>query len=275
MVTDLLLVSVGNSRTRIAHGRVKPDGTRGDLEPAVVVENTDPDAALAAAVRVIDRLESESARILLASVTDPVADPLAERLAAVPAAPRLVRLVSAAGQGLKVPIVAEVENPAAVGVDRLLTALAASDRTQGDCVVVDAGTAVTVDFVDRHGIFQGGVIAPGLGAMLRAMHQTTAKLPLLAPPGRLVDGHAAAAPRGPLGKNTSEAMLLGASRAIVGLVHDRLNAYAELAGGYPRIIATGGDAGLLFEHDDLVEHIIPDLLLMGMQAAWIRAAAEA
>jgi pantothenate kinase type III len=80
-----------------------------------------------------------------------------------------------------------------------------------------------------------------------------------------------AVPAGPLGRNTRDAMLLGAIEAVRGLSHRMIDRYAEVEGGYPRVIATGGDAALLFREDDLIEHIVPDLVLIGMQTAWIRS----
>jgi pantothenate kinase type III len=73
---------------------------------------------------------------------------------------------------------------------------------------------------------------------------------------------------GALGKNTQQAMTLGALNSVRGLVRWQVERFAEMAGRYPRVIATGGDAPLLFEGDDLVEHVVPDLQLVGMVAAW-------
>jgi type III pantothenate kinase len=169
----------------------------------------------------------------------------------------------AAGQ-VRIPIAVELVGPVTTGVDRLLNALAAFSRSGGQpCVVIDAGTAVTVDFIDRHGVFQGGVIAPGVSMMLGAMHTGTSALPAVASPRSRED-----VPAGPLGKNTVDAMTLGALNAVRGLAHVQIDAFAETAGRYPRVVATGGDAPILFENDPLVEHIVPDLPLMGMLAAW-------
>ena len=63
------------------------------------------------------------------------------------------------------------------GVDRLLNAAAAYATLKQACVVVDAGTAVTVDFVDGHGTFHGGAIAPGARLQIDALHRGTDALP--------------------------------------------------------------------------------------------------
>ena len=142
--------------------------------------------------------------------------------------------------------------------------------------MIDAGTCITVDFVDAFGVFQGGAIAPGVALMLRSMHTGTSALPDIAPPRKGDDTSWMNndTVKGALGKNTKQAMLLGTLNAVRGLVRWQVEKFAETAGAYPRVIATGGDAPLLFDPrvggvgDDLVEHIVPDLQLVGMVAAW-------
>lgn len=248
---------------------MKPDGSCGEIQPSRVVENSDEAGLVSAVLAAAAGLGAETGRILVASVNEPVADRLCEAVSTASGGARLVRLSAAGGKGggLAIPMATTLEPPVTVGADRLLAALAAFDRSQEACVVIDAGTAVTVDFVDRMGVFQGGVIAPGLGAMLEAMHRTTAALPLLTPPRMGKEE----VPAGPMGKTTAQAMMLGAVESIRGLAHRMIDRYAEAAMGYPRVVATGGDAPLLFEDDDLVEIIVPDLVLMGMHAAWARA----
>ena len=62
-------------------------------------------------------------------------------------------------------------------------------------------------------------------------------------------------------------MLLGVQSAVHGLVRMLSERYAEYYEAYPQIIATGGDARVLFENDDLIEHIVPDLTLLGFEAS--------
>jgi hypothetical protein len=62
-------------------------------------------------------------------------------------------------------------------------------------------------------------------------------------------------------------MLLGVQSAAVGMARVLIDRYAEFYGAYPQIIATGGDARALFEGDELVEHIVPELTLLGIEAA--------
>jgi len=90
----------------------------------------------------------------------------------------------------QLPLVVQVDEPGQVGIDRLLNAVAANRRRPPGlaAVVIDAGSAVTVDLVDATGAFCGGAIFPGLRLMAQALHEHTALLPLVA-----VDPRSAAA----------------------------------------------------------------------------------
>jgi len=256
----LVLISVGNTRTRIATANM------GKLEPSRVLLNAERAALFAAAQDAVTALPAGDAAVLLASVNDPVAEPLVEALAPL-TGQAMGRPMIRIGRGMPVPIRTALTPPVTVGTDRLLNALAANGKSGEACVVIDAGTAITIDFVDKWGIFQGGCIAPGLGLMLKSLHEHTAALPLVAPPREPVLVGAGIAP---LGRTTVEAMTRGCVAALQGMMRILVDRYAEFNGSYPRVIATGGDAALLAEGDEWNEviHIVPDLILMGMLAAW-------
>lgn len=269
-VTTLVLVSIGNTRTRIAVAR-GPGGEFGvgsaTIEPSTVVENGVAGAVEEAVRDAVTNVEPSRTHILVASVNDPVLARVASAAGGIP----VTRLGNGSGGTVRIPVAMDVEQSATVGVDRLLCALAAGNRSGGSpCAVIDAGTCVTVDFVDAFGVFQGGAIAPGVGLMLRSMHTGTSALPQIDPPRKGDDTSwmQDEKVRGAMGKNTKQAMLLGALNSVRGLVRWQVEKFAEAAGAYPRVIATGGDAPILFEGDDLVEHIVPDLQLVGMVAAW-------
>ena len=132
------------------------------------------------------------------------------------------------------------------------------------CIVVDAGTAVTVDFIDGEGVFHGGAIAPGASMQLAALHERTAALPRVA---------FAQPDDVPFGRNTAEAMLQGVYHGLRGLVWRLVERYAEGYGAFPPVIATGGDAVTLFSDDELIDRIVPELTLQGIAVA-VRRAAE-
>ena len=125
-------------------------------------------------------------------------------------------------------------------------------------MIVDAGTAITVDFVDGEGTFHGGAIAPGVRMMLRAMHEQTSALPMVESLDELTEA---------FGRDTPQAMTLGALEFARGGVHRLIERYAGAFGAYPQIIATGGDAARLFRSDEVIEHVVPDLQLMGIHEA--------
>ncbi len=242
----LLAIAIGNTRTRMGlMDSGEPSRTR-------TLENADV-GALAAAAREL----AEGAAPVIASVNDPVADALASALEAAGAPPRRI------GRDVPIRMQHTLDDASTLGQDRALNALGAYSVAEQACVVVDVGTAVSVDFVDGRGTFHGGVIAPGLNMMLRALHEQTAALPSLRyeppDPGR-----------GPFGRDTAHAMQLGVSGAVRGLVRYVAEQYADEYDGYPQIIATGGDMGVL-EGDGLIEHFVPDLQLVGIHACVQRA----
>jgi type III pantothenate kinase len=231
-------------------------GTPGQLEPSRVRENDDPVALAAAIAEEADK--GDANLIVIASVNEPVAEELARRLE-MTGQFTLRRF----GTEFPIPIANSLSDDSTVGQDRLLNALGAFARSGQACIVIDAGTAVTVDFVDGEGTFHGGAIAPGIRMMRDALHEKTAALPK----AELSPSYLHQPPAPPFGKNTVEAINLGVTSSVIGLAHLLIDRYAEFYEAYPRVVATGGDAGLLFENDALVEQIVPDLVLIGMLAA--------
>ena len=151
-----------------------------------------------------------------------------------------------------------------VGQDRLLCAIGAFRVVNQACIVVDLGTAITVDFVDGEGVFHGGAILPGIGMMFDALHEKTAHLPKLKyekpDPSDLSPA-----------KQTDLAMQLGVNSCVHGSIRWLAERYAEFYEGYPQIIVTGGDMGVL-EGDELIEAFVPDLQLHGIRAACLMLA---
>lgn len=255
MPAPLVLVSVGNTRTRLA---CVEDNT---LQPSIVLESDNAEAIAAAIAGLLENAPADSTAVL-ASVNAPAANAIETALLA-----RDIRVLRF-GRELEIPIITALTDDSTVGQDRLLDAMGAFARSKQACVVIDAGTAVTVDFVDGEGVFQGGAIAPGLSMMLDALHEKTAALPSVRLSPELLPAKGPDDPVAPpFGKHTSQAMVLGALAAVRGMVHHLIDAYAEYYEAYPRVIATGGDAPMLFENDPLVELVVPDLALVGMLEA--------
>lgn len=136
------------------------------------------------------------------------------------------------------PLGTALAEPDRAGIDRLLDAVAVNTRREPGrpAVIADAGSAVTVDYLDEQGIFQGGAIFPGMRLMAEALHSYTALLPRIDPP-REVPG----AP----GRATIPAMELGVFWAVAGGIRSLVDRYTSLSRTPPEVYLTGGDAQAL------------------------------
>lgn len=251
MNVNFLAVSIGNTRTRL--------GTfvDGQLVETAIALNREPPQILEMARKCFDPLRHcEDAIILTASVNPSLFDDVEPKLTEA-----LSCKIARVERDLPIPIGRRLDPETLVGDDRLLDAAAAYDVLKQACVVIDAGTAVTVDFVDGEGTFHGGAIAPGPRMMLDSLCKHTAQLPEIE----------MARPDEVIGHNTAQAMLAGVFHGLRGMVRELVEKYAEVSGAYPAVIATGGDADLLFHDYELVERIIPDLTLTGMAVTLQRA----
>ncbi len=249
----LLAVSIGNTRTRLG---VFVDGK---LTETVTLDNARPGEVDDAVARAIEPIKADAQAVIVASTVNPtVSDQVFEAIA------RLTdHAVHRVERDLPVPVGRQLDPEALVGEDRLLNAAAAYDVLKQACVVVDAGTAITVDFVDGAGTFHGGAIAPGGQLMLDALNQRTAQLPDVEfdKPDEVI------------GHNTAQAMRSGVFHGLRGLVHELVEQIAEVAGTFPLVVVTGGDGALLFKDDERIDRVVPDLTLMGIALTW-KAAAE-
>lgn len=245
MNVDVLAVNVGNSRTALGAF------VQGRLASSETILNEESDESIGQKLqRAYEPLRGRAeAAILLASVNPA----MAQRVTRV-AETRLGVTPRRVERDFKVPIGRQLDPKAIVGDDRLLTAAAAYDVLKQACVVVDAGTAVTIDFVDGAGTFHGGAILPGAQMMLNSLHEHTAQLPDVA----------LARPDEPIGHNTVQAMLTAVYHGVRGTVRELVEQYAQVCGSFPVVVATGGDAELLFGDYELVERIVPDLGLRGI-----------
>jgi len=168
------------------------------------------------------------------------------------------------GDGLPLPMDIGVQDPKAIGVDRVCQAFAAFERLATECTVVAFGTAITVDLVDGDGILVGGAIMPGVRVQLRALHQNTAQLPEIAP----------AFPTLPFGQNTAEAIQNGVCRGVIGAVRNLVEGYATHLNRWPQVVATGGDAAFLQPHLDFIDTFVANLALRGVGLAFSKHLAD-
>ena len=149
--------------------------------------------------------------------------------------------------------------PETIGPDRLANAVAARQRFGAPVIVVDFGTAVTFDVVNRAGNYAGGIIAPGLAAMTDYLHEKTALLPRI----KIAEVKTA------IGKSTEQAMLIGAVHGYRGLVRELVaELKRELRVKNLPVVATGGYAKLLAAKLPEISAVAPDLTLEGLRLEW-------
>ena len=151
------------------------------------------------------------------------------------------------------------DNPKEVGADRIANAVGALDLYGGPCIVVDFGTATTLDAISAKGEYLGGAIIPGIEISLDALFSRAAALRRF----ELIE------PRNVIGKNTVEAMQSGAIYGFAAQV-DGVCERMKVELGDPTVVATGGLAGLIAPLSTTIQHHEPWLTLMGLRIVWQR-----
>ncbi len=150
------------------------------------------------------------------------------------------------------------QNPTQIGADRLANALALQAQGPLPAVSVDIGTAVTFEVVDESGCFRGGPILPGGDLMAKALNDYTSLLPLVDPWD---------SPSDVLTSSTEEAIRAGIQYGLAGAVEGVLDEIAARLGQGPRVVLTGGGAGI---HLRRKTEQSPELTLQGLQVAFAR-----
>ncbi|MGW4769494.1 type III pantothenate kinase [Nocardia sp. NPDC004278] len=165
--------------------------------------------------------------------------------------------------GVRTGIPLLVDNPKEIGADRIVNTLAAHHRFGTAAIVVDFGTATTVDLVSAKGEFLGGVLAPGVEISSEALIERAAL--------RRVE---LARPRSVVGKNTVEAIQSGAIFGFAGLVDgliDRIrDEFDAFAGDDVAVVATGTAAPLIVPESETIDHHEPHLTLTGLRLVYER-----
>jgi type III pantothenate kinase len=157
------------------------------------------------------------------------------------------------------PVTLDVDEPLTVGADRIVNVLAAVELFHADAIVVDFGTATTFDCVTADARFLGGAIMPGLRTSADQLTRRAAKLPAteLRAPDRVI------------GRRTEECIqagvLFGAADAVDGIVRRSIAEWPD--GKKPRVVATGGLAGIVAPLTETIELTDPDLTLRGLRIA--------
>ena len=155
------------------------------------------------------------------------------------------------GKDVNIPIVNKYHKPEEVGVDRLVNSLAVLKQYGYPSIIVDLGTAITFDIINRKGEYEGGAIFPGIDASISALFSKTAKLPAVNL--ELIEN--------PIGKNTADSIKSGIYFGYLSLIEgmiERINKYENTT---HKVIITGGN-GKLFADGIEMQSIFDDKLSM-------------
>lgn len=165
-----------------------------------------------------------------------------------------------------VPIEKDYETPHTLGADRIAGAVGATALFPGQaCLILDLGTCLTADLVDSGATFRGGLISPGLRMRLRAMHEQTARLPLIDWPGLNQSGASETNQDWPelTARSTRQAMLSGVLNGLAfelnGIIETYRRAWPGLA-----VVLCGGDAPTFESRLKPPIFVFPELVLIGL-----------
>ncbi len=215
-----LLVDIGNSRTKWA--LKLESGALGSMhacENANIANNED-----------LRTMTGQSAKIVLACVAG---NAVLQQFKAL--VPEKARLHVMQAQAEACGVYNGYAQPESLGVDRWAALLGAWSMHRAPCVVVNAGTAITVDALNADGEFLGGTITPGLRLMMQSLRKNTAQLD--------VDINAAEVEDFP--DKTSEAIYAGCLNAALGAVAAMVVHLAKQCDAMPEVVLSGGDAEVL------------------------------
>ncbi len=164
------------------------------------------------------------------------------------------------GPGLKTGLDIRMDVPSQVGSDRIVIAVAALAKYSAPLILIDMGTAITIEAVEENRVYAGGVIMPGARTALDALTSHTAQLPgiSLETPGRVV------------GKNTVDCMRSGIMYGTASMIDGMIDRMQEELGHPSKLVATGGLSPLIIplcRHDILINE---NLLLEGLNVIYKR-----
>jgi type III pantothenate kinase len=245
----IVAVDIGNNRIKL--GWFDSAGPQGLPQPAdfMQIAGESPDLD-----RIANWLGARQASWWIGSVNRPTTSRLVEWIRDC-GQPMPVTLLAAGD----LPLEVKVERPDRVGIDRLLDAVAANRLRAPDrpAVVVDVGSAITVDLISPEGVFFGGSIAPGISMSARALHAFTDFLPL-------VEASELAAPPPALGVSTITAMRSGLFWGAVGGIRELVARLSADFAQPPEVFITGGAGLAVAELLGCEVRHVPHLTLAGI-----------
>lgn len=154
----------------------------------------------------------------------------------------------------------DIENPAEVGADRLCNIAGGFYKYGGPLIVLDFGTAMTIDVVSEKAVYLGGSISPGLETIMSTLHHRAAKLPKVS----------FEFPEHSIGKNTVEHIQSGIMYGTAAMVDGMVKRAEEEIKSKAVVVATGGLAPVICRKTERVEHIDLDLTLDGLRSIYLK-----
>ncbi len=245
----ILAIDMGNSNIVVGgiddqktyfEERITTDDRKTSLEYAIMFKNI-------LEIHKIRRSDIEGS--IVSSVVPPLNAPVSSAVKKITGKKPLL-----VGSGMKTGLNIKMDNPKTVGGDRIVAAVAAIAQYEGPIIIIDMGTATTLDVVDKAGSYIGGVILAGVNVALNSLGSTTAHAPMLN----------LAMPKRVIGKNTGECMRNGVMYGNAAMLDGIIDRMEEELGEKATLVATGGMARFI---TPLCRHQIaydPDLLLRGL-----------
>ncbi len=247
---SIVVIDIGNTNTGIARW------VEGNVEDTRRVTTGDTTELVSALDEVRSLCENQERQaIVISSVVPEAAEYLASHIEQeLDLRPFIV------GQNTPLPVETAIEKSESVGIDRVCAAAAAFSRTEHACVVVQIGSAITIDLIDDDGVFQGGVIFPGMQLQASVLEEKTAQLPNVE-----LTVNASV-----IGKNTEQAIQNGIVCGVAGAIRGVVEAIASERNQWPQVVMTGGGCQFLKEKLDFIDSWVPDLCLMGVGLSYIK-----
>lgn len=243
-----LLIDIGNTNTSIAVAE------RGKIKKRYFIHTSKKQLKAKAFARLLG-VDASKARIdsaFVVSVVPKFLELIKKSLVRV--APGIA--IKVVGADVRVPIKNRYERPREVGQDRLVAAYAASRVYGSPVLVLDFGTAVTLDYVNEEAEYLGGLIFPGLRLSLQSLVNHTALLPEIEiqPTSGLI------------GQNTRDSMNKGLLMGYAAMCDGLIERFREKYGKTFKVVATGGDAKLVSRYSRHIRNVCPDLIFHGLKA---------
>jgi type III pantothenate kinase len=246
----LIVVDIGNTHT--AFGLFEGERLRCDWRCETRSERTaDEHAAWLSGLFALEGLTlSQVDAAVISSVVPPATRPMEQLFARYfTLTPLLV------GPGMKTGMPVLYENPRDLGADRIVNAVAAYAQFPQGAIVVDFGTATTLDVVTSRGEYAGGIITPGLLISADALYRSTAKLPRVE----------IARPKAVVGTNTVASIQSGLVYGYAGMIDALVNRIRAEVAYSPRVVATGGLGALVARESATIDEVDDLLTLRGLR----------